>query len=487
MKILLASSEIHPYSKSGGLADMVGALGKTLANLGHEVGIVTPLYIGIRERFPEIQPLRFDIRIELGTHWIEGKVWYLQGPSGERLYFIENSHYFNRSDYYTERGSDYPDNDARFIFFSKAVVFLAKNLPWQADIVHCHDWQTGLVPLFIRNSAKQGDWQNSPSTVLTIHNLAYQGVFPATSYALTNLPQDHFRFEEVEFYGQMNCLKAGIVFADLLTTVSPSYADEITTQEFGCALDPVIRIRKNDLHGILNGVDYTEWNTTQNTALHSPYNSENLEGKVANKQFLQQELGLPIRPEIPLLGNVGRLAEQKGIVICLAALETILVSDIQFVILGNGQPEFETAFLNLASRFPTKVAVRIGYNQGLAHRIEAGADFFLMPSRFEPCGLNQMYSLRYGTIPIVRATGGLNDTIIDSSEDEHRANGIKFHDYSAQKMTEAIQKALIIYSDFPRLSSYRKNGMVADFSWNHTASEYVRAYQKAKESARTAE
>lgn len=480
MKILLASSEVHPYSKSGGLADMVGALGKTLANLNHEVGIVSPLYAGIRERFPDIQPLRYDLSLQMGSKLVDGKVWYLHGPAGEHLYFIENNHYFNRSNYYTEQGSDYPDNDERFVFFSKAVAFLAQNLPWHPEIIHVHDWQVGLVPLLVRHAAQQGNWKEAPATLFTIHNLAYQGGFPASSYSLTNLPDDHFRFEEVEFYGQMNCLKSGIVFADLLTTVSPSYAKEITTEEFGCGLDPVLRIRRNELLGILNGVDYAEWNTTHNSALPAPYTVNDLRGKAINKAFVQQELGLPVRSESPLFGNVSRLAEQKGVDICLEALDALLAADIQFALLGNGQPEFEAAFQALATRYPEKVAVRIGYNHALAHRIEAGADFFLMPSRFEPCGLNQMYSLRYGTIPIVRATGGLDDTIIDDTEDDLRANGLKFHEYSALALIQAMRKALRIHADTPLLLRYRQNGMVADFSWNQTAGEYIRAYEDAK-------
>ncbi len=461
---------------------MVGALAKTLCHLGHEVGIISPLYAGIKEGNPSLELLSVELQISLGYSLIPGGVWYLRGSAGERLYFLQNDHFFNRPNYYAEQGQDYPDNDARFIFFSKAVAHLAQNLEWKPEIMHVHDWQVGLVPLFIRDHLKRGLRGNHPATILTLHNLAYQGVFPESSYALTELPLEYFRFDSVEFYGQMNCLKSGIVFADLLTTVSPRYSREILSEEFGCGLEGALRMRQNQLTGILNGVDYSEWNTHKNKSLVAAYSLDDLRGKSANKLAVQAELELSVREDVPLFGIVSRLTDQKGVDICLGALEVMLEEDIQFALLGSGQPEFEASFLRLAAKHSKKVAIHIGYNQGLAHRIEAGSDFFLMPSRFEPCGLNQMYSLKYGTIPIVRAVGGLDDSIIDASDDKNHANGIKFDEYSVRALVESMRKALVIHADPERLSFYRRNGMGVNFDWEKTAKEYIRAYERAIDS-----
>jgi len=280
-----------------------------------------------------------------------------------------------------------------------------------------------------------------------------------------------------EFYGQMNCLKAGIVFANAITTVSPRYAREITTEAMGCALDDRLRMRRNHLFGILNGVDYGEWNTTNNRFLPEPYSVTRLAGKAADKLALQKELGLPQQNKVPLFGTISRLAEQKGVDIQLGALAEMLSADIQFVLLGSGSPAFERGYLELAKRFPNNVAVRVGYDEGLSHRIEAGCDFFLMPSLFEPCGLNQMYSLRYGTIPIVRATGGLDDSVIDFTQDAMKADGIKFQEYSARALAKAIRKALAIYQQPDLFRRYRRNGMRADFSWEQTVEEYLAIYE----------
>ncbi len=402
MRLLLASSEVHPYSKSGGLADMV----------------------------------------------------------------------------YTEGGRDYPDNAQRFIFFAKCVAHLARYLPWRPELAHVHDWQAGLVPLMILHQRWHDGWGKAPRTCLTIHNLAYQGNFPRPYYEFTNLPPDYFNPNGVEFWGHLNCLKTGISYADLLTTVSPRYAREITTPEFGCGLDPALRARQDSLVGILNGVDYDEWNTTNNPHLPYPYSLEALSGKAANKCELQKEVGLPVNANVPLFGSITRLADQKGVDIQLGALEEMLSAELQFAMLGSGSPEFERAYLALAGRYPKKVAVRLGFDQGLSHRIEAASDFFLMPSRFEPCGLNQMYSQRYGAIPVVRVTGGLDDTITDLTENKKKADGIKFREYSVRALAKAIRKALVLYQNPLLLEHMRRNAMKADFSWDRTSRQYVKLYQR---------
>jgi starch synthase len=478
MRLLLASSEVHPYSKSGGLADMVAALAKALGRAGHQVGLVTPLYRGIRERFPKIQWFDYQIDLPLAADRAQAEVWTIQPSEGVTVYFIHRPEFYDRPGLYSEGGWDYPDNAQRFVFFSKCVAHLARYLPWQPELVHVHDWQIGLVPLFLLHQRSHEGWAHPPRTCLTIHNLAYQGSFPRTQYAYTNLLPDYFNPDGVEFWGQMNCLKAGISYADLLTTVSPRYAREITTVEFGCGLDPALRARQDSLVGILNGVDYDEWNTTANPHLKFAYSADDLTGKAANKCELQKELGLPVNGALPLFGSITRLADQKGVDIQIGALEEMLSADMQFVLLGSGSQEFERAYLSLASRYPRKVAVRLGYDQALSHRIEAGCDFFLMPSRFEPCGLNQMYSQRYGTIPIVRVTGGLDDTIIDVTEDERKADGIKFREYSVRALAKAIRKSLVLYQTPKLLAHMRGNAMRADFSWSRTGSEYVRAYER---------
>jgi starch synthase len=483
LRILLASSEVHPYSKTGGLADMAGALAKALAQEGQRVGVVTPLYRGIREKHPEIARSEWRLDLPLGYRRVGADVWVLAVNAWLTLYFVDQPDFYQREGIYGEHGVDYADNAERFIFFAKCVAHLARLLPWHPQVLHAHDWQTALAPLFIWHQRQREDWLLAPRTCQTVHNLAYQGVFPAPAFALTNLPWDYFTPEGVEFYGRFNCLKAGLAYADVLTTVSPRYAREITTPEYGCGLEGLLRRRQASLVGILNGADYEEWNTTHNRCLTARYSARDLSGKAQQKLDLQRELGLRVEARTPLFGNVTRLVEQKGVDILLGALEEMLPTGLQFALLGAGDPHYEQAFVDLARRHPNQVAVRIGYDQCLAHRIEAGADFYLMPSRYEPCGLNQMYSQRYGTIPIVRATGGLDDTVVDMTEDQGRANGIKFWDYSVPALSKAIRKALVLYQTPELLRYYQQNAMKEEFSWRQTAAKYLEVFEKLLERA----
>lgn len=476
MNILLASSEVYPFSKTGGLADMVGALAGALTKAGHEARVVTPLYRGIREKFPAMRKVDWKFNLPLGQKWVQAGLWELEMPSGWKVYFIEHPGYYDRAGIYLERNLSYPDNAERFIFFSKCVVHLARYLDWRPAVVHVHDWQTGLVPALMQHQRHEG-WGNPAETCLTIHNLAYQGVFPESAFALSNLPKSYFHTDGAEFFGLLNCLKAGIAYADFITTVSPRYAREITTEEFGCGLDGLLRRRQSHLAGILNGVDYREWNTTKNHHLFKPYSVGRMTGKKINKQELQKLVGLPAEASVPLFGTISRLAEQKGIDIQLGALSEMLNTKLQFVVLGSGSAEYERGYRELAQRFPDKVAVRFGYDEALAHRIEAACDFFLMPSRFEPCGLNQMYSLRYGTIPIVRSVGGLDDTVVDWTENPQKATGIKFQEYSSRSLAKAIRKALVLFSQPKLFQLCRRNAMMADFSWDRTVAEYTAIYQ----------
>ena len=475
MNILLASSEVFPFSKTGGLADMVGALARALAQAGQGVRVVTPLYRGICKKFPAMRKVDWHFNLPMGLSWLQADLWELDLDRGLKVYFIDHPGFFDRAGIYFEDNISYADNAERYLLFSKCVVHLARYLPWRPDVVHVHDWQAGLVPALILQQKTEG-WGDPPATCLTIHNLAYQGVFPAEAFGLTNLPKQFFTTDGVEFFGLLNCLKAGIAYADFITTVSPRYAREITTEEFGCGLDGMLRRRQKDLVGILNGVDYSEWNTTKNPHLFKPYSASRLGGKKINKLELQKLFGLPADESIPLFGTISRLAEQKGVDIQLGALAEMLNTKMQFVVLGSGSPEYERGYRDLARQFPGKVATRFGYDETLAHRIEAGCDFFLMPSRFEPCGLNQMYSLRYGTIPIVRATGGLDDSVVDWTQNTKSATGIKFFEYSSRSLAKAIRKALVLYHQPKLLKNCRSNAMKADFSWKKTVGEYLFAY-----------
>ena len=483
MNILLASGEVYPYSKTGGLGDMLGAMAKTLAQSGAEVCVVTPLYPGLLKRFPDIRPLGWRVTLPMGHRWIEGEL-YVRDPAARlKLIFIHQADFYQRPGLYQEGGRDYDDNGARFVFFAKCVVFLARHLQARPDVVHAHDWQAALAPLLIRDQQLRDGWGGPPVSCLTIHNLAYQGLFSAAEYALTNLPRDYWHPEGVEFYGHLNCLKAGLLYADRLTTVSPRYAREILTEQFGCGLDGVLRRRQEALTGILNGVDYSEWRTTRNPHLRHSYSWRSLRGKAAEKADLQRELGLPVVPGVPLFGNISRLVGQKGTDLLLAALEEMVTAPMQVVLLGSGDPGFEAAYRGLARRHPERVAVRIGYDHALAHRIEAASDFYLMPSRFEPCGLNQMYSLRYGSIPIVRATGGLDDSVVDPNENIEHATGIKFFEESPRALAKAIRKALVLHADPDLLRHFRVNAMQADFSWEKSAAQYLRLYAEMLGSA----
>lgn len=476
MKILLASSEVYPFSKTGGLADMVGSLAKALALAGHEARVVTPLYRGIREKLHGLQRVNWWFDLPMGTSRVQAELWELDVDTGLKIYFIDHPGYYDRPGIYLEKNISYADNAERFIFLSKCVAHLARYLAWRPDVVHVHDWQVALVPALLKHQQREGQG-DVPPTCLTIHNLAYQGVFPAENFTLTNLPPDFFTTDGAEFFGLLNCLKGGIAYADVITTVSPRYAREITTEEFGCGLDGLLRRRRERLFGILNGVDYSEWNTTKNSHLFKSFSASRMTGKKTNKLELQKSLGLPPGESTPLFGTISRLAEQKGVDIQLGALEEMLNSDMQFVLLGSGSPEYERGYRELAARFPQKVAVKFGYDENLAHRIEAGADFFLMPSRFEPCGLNQMYSLRYGTIPVVRATGGLDDSVIDFNENPKLANGIKFFEYTPRALAKSVRKALALYAEPELLRRFRRNAMAVDFSWDKTVDQFVKIYQ----------
>ena len=467
MNIFHVSSEVFPYSKTGGLADMTAALAKAQAKAGHKVTLTTPLHRGIRDRFSKLEPSDIELSVPLGQAEHSAAVWKLSLSNNLTILFLDQPGFFDRPNVYGE------DDDAeRFIFFSKCATRLAK----RADILHAHDWQSALtMPLFSLSKKNIGK-------VFTVHNAAYQGRFVKDKFALTGLPDSFFNWQQLEFYDDINLLKGGVVFADLATTVSPRYAEEILTPEYGCGLEGVFQAKGSALTGVLNGVDYDEWNTTANPHLAAPYSADAPEGKATNKTALQHELGLAEKPDVPLLGNISRFTEQKGIDILLGALQEQLAAgaEFQFAGLGSGDTLLEQSMSDLAKQHPGRVVVRIGYDNALAHRIEAGCDFFVMPSLFEPCGLNQLYSLRYGAVPVVRATGGLEDSIIDLCQGDETATGIKFGEPSAEVLSQAIGQALSLYFDPIRLTKVRNNGMRADFSWSRTTAEYDRLYHSIR-------
>lgn len=475
MRILAATSELHPYSKTGGLADMVAGLSNSLAEQGHEVRIVTPLYKCVRESVANLKPFDWKMQLPLGAQTIEAKVWTIHPRDNLTIYFIDQPDFFNRDGLYQTEQGGFPDNPDRFIFFSKAVTHLARYLDWRPDILHLHDWQSALIPLLVRHQSTNEGWENPPATCLTIHNLAYQGVCDKSHFDNTNLPWDHFTPDGVEFFGSINFLKAGIVYSDWVSTVSRKYASEILTPEFGCGLEAILTKRISTLSGILNGVDYGEWNTTDNPFIPFQYSAGNLDGKSKNKMALQRSLGLKVDSNVPFFGTISRLAEQKGLHLLIKTLRELDLNQMQFVLLGTGDVSLANQFNNLAKEFPQNVAIHIGYDRQLAHLIEAGTDFFVMPSLYEPCGLNQLYSLRYGSIPIVRATGGLDDTIQDIDSSGAPGTGLKFLNPLASELTETMRRALRLYptSNFKRCQLM---GMKQDYSWNLSAKSYANLF-----------
>jgi starch synthase len=395
-----------------------------------------------------------------------------------RTVLVRADRYFDREALYGDARGDYPDNAERFVFFCRAALEWLRAESPPPDVLHVHEWQSALAPAFLRGNADVYPELAGTRSVLTVHNLAYQGRFPAFDWHLLNLDPRYFVPDFVEFYGQINYLKAGLVFADAITTVSPRYAAEIGTPEFGEGLDGVLRVRRDRLRGILNGIDREAWNPATDPHLPARYDASDLRGKARCKAELQAEIGLAVLPDVPLLGMVSRLAEQKGLDLLAAALpDALATSDAQLVVLGSGDEHYERLLAALAADFPARVGLRVGFDEALAHRIEAGADMFLMPSRFEPCGLNQLYSLRYGTVPIVHATGGLDDTVVEFDPATGTGTGFKFTPYAPDAFLAALRRAFVTRRDRDRWARLVANGMAQDFSWDRAALEYRRLYE----------
>lgn len=513
LRCLYAVSEVAGFAKTGGLADVAAALPRALAERGLDIAVIMPLYRSVRQSGHALEPTGLSLEIPIGPRIVQGTIFrtFLPG-STVPVFLIDQPGYFDRDDPAKGSGlyqrtlpdgkkADYSDNCERFVFFSRAILEAVRLLDYWPDVLHCNDWQTALVPVYLRSLYGQ----NSPlavrpryqaiRSVLTVHNLAYQGVFWHLDMPLTGLPWKLFNYEQLEFYGHINFLKGGIVFADVITTVSPMYAREIQTPYFGCGLQGVLAQRSRKLHGIVNGVDYSVWNPATDPHLPARYSAENVTaGKALCKQALQRRYGLLEKPRTPLLGMVSRLVDQKGLDLLLPAAKTLVsgepkATDVQLVVLGEGEPTTHDKLLDLRGRYPDKIGVTIAQDEELAHQIEAGADIFLMPSRFEPCGLNQLYSLKYGTVPVVRATGGLADTVVDATPENlaaGKASGISFLAYTPEAFLEAIHRALDLYSNHPdRWLALQKTGMSQDWSWNHAAAEYESLYSAVVSEAAT--
>lgn len=483
MKVAFVATECVPYAKTGGLADVAGALPAELVKLGHQLKVFIPKYSLIDESRYGLKynwdigemPIRINGIIR-SAHVHQSKL-----PNTDiDIYFIDCPHYFYRHAIYTND----QDEDERFILFSKAVIETLQRLQWAPDIIHCNDWQTGLLPLFIKDNYNWDQMFDRTASVFTIHNIGYQGLFSKSALFSAEIRGELFYpGGPVEHNHGISFMKAGISFADIINTVSNTYAHEILTPEYGAGLDPALQKRKDDLYGILNGVDYNIWNPETDKHLPYHYTINDLGGKYLNKKYLLKHFGIKPDENVPLVGIVSRMVLQKGFDIFADAINDLLKLEVQWIILGSGEDRFEDLFRLMSNQFPGKVGVYIGYNNELSHLIEAGADMFLMPSKYEPCGLNQIYSLKYGTVPIVRKTGGLADTVKDWDEQSHYGlkdgNGFSFYDYSGYALFKSVERAVNTFKHKDIWRKIQLNGMRQDFSWTRSAEKYTELYKLA--------
>lgn len=475
--LLFVSSEATPLIKTGGLADVCGSLPPALQALGWDIRLLLPAYPAAVEKLLAVKTIA---RLPLSHTGETVKILEGRIPDSRLMvWLVEHAPSFGRkgNPYVDDKGDDWADNAERFALFARVATSIARNqasLDWQADVVHCNDWQTGLVPALLSLEAQR------PATVFTIHNLAYQGLFPAASFHALGLPPSLWSYQGLEFHGQLSFIKGGLAYADCLTTVSPGYAREIQTPEFGCGLEGLLQHRSDVLHGILNGIDDKEWNPNKDPRIVQPYGISTLGKKAVNKQALQKSFKLPQHSDALLLGSVSRLVTQKGTDLLLEIIPQLAKLPLQIAMLGSGDKKLETALQRAAGKYPRLLGLQIGYDETLAHRIEAGADAFLMPSRFEPCGLNQLYSLRYGTPPIVHAVGGLKDTVTDTNPatlENGSANGFCFHQPGAQALLDTIKRALQLYRHQAQWKKVMKTGMRQSFSWEQSAHRYDALYR----------
>lgn len=477
MHIAFAASECVPFSKTGGLADVVAALPPAIVHLGHRVTVFLPRYKSTKlEKHVRVIAsitVPFDDRYRFCSVLEGGK------RDGVQFYFIDYPPYFDRDALYGTPLGDYRDNAERFALFSRATLEAAKVLG-TPDLFHCHDWQTALIPVLLKTLYREDPAFKNVPCVFTIHNIGYQGIFPPEILPLLMLPWDLFTMTKLEFYGKVNFLKGAVTFADFVTTVSRKYAQEIQTAEYGFGLEGVLRARSNTLSGILNGVNYDEWNPGTDPHIAAHYSADDLKGKAICKQDLLKEFGLPPETQLPVVGIVSRFAAQKGFDLIYQVADRFAREELALIALGTGDRDYEEMFRRLSKQYPQKFATRIAYDDRLAHKIEAGSDIFLMPSHYEPCGLNQIYSLRYGTAPVVRATGGLDDTIEQFDPQTLKGTGFKFKEYTGEALLETLRTALSVYGNQTVWRALMRNGMSQEYSWATSARDYVKVYERVK-------
>ena len=483
MRILMATSELVPFAKTGGLADVCGALPVALSKLGHEPIVFLPAYRTAIECGQLNQQTDIEYDVVVSNKRVAGRLLRSHLPGTDiPVYLVEQDDYYDRPQLYGESGEDYRDNCERFVFFCRSVMEAIRLLNLNVDIIHCNDWQTGLIPAYLKTEFANVPGYERIGTLMTIHNMAYQGKFWHWDMLLTGIDWKYFNWHQMEFWGQLNLLKTGIVFADAINTVSPRYAKEIQQTPFGCGLEGVLTQRRNMVRGILNGVDYSIWNPEDDDELVANYGVDDWQfGKAAAKRALGSEVNLTVSDDVPLFGMIGRLADQKGLDLVADVLPKWLEQDVQWVVLGSGDPKYHEMFQRMAAQYPDKITVRLEFSNQLAHRIEAASDMFLMPSQYEPCGLNQLYSLRYGTIPIVRSTGGLADTIVDAHEmtiSNGTANGFCFESYRSEDLDTVLQRAVAVFGNKTLWSQLVETGMRQDWSWNRSANQYVELYRE---------
>jgi starch synthase len=455
LKVLLASSEIVPFAKTGGLADVAGSLPLALEETSVDIRLIMPKYAAVKASGKEAR---------LGK--------------AIKVYFVENDGYFKRPELYGDKFGDYKDNLDRFAFFSREVLERCKAEGFTPDIIHCNDWQTALVPVYLKTIYKYDPFFAATKTLFSVHNLAYQGLFQKEEYPKIGLDWSLFSINYFEFYDKVNLMKAGLIYADAINTVSPTYAKEILAPEFGCGLEGVLRTREDDLYGILNGIDYRLWSPETDSRIFKKYSSQTLEDKYVNKESLQKEAGLKVDADIPLFGLISRLADQKGVDLLAKIISRMLSLKTQFILLGTGENRYHVLFERVAEAHARDVSINLKFDAILAQKIYAGCDFFLMPSRYEPCGLSQIISFRYGTIPIVRQTGGLKDSVTEYNPKTEKGSGFTFVEATPEGLFAAVQKALALYRQRERYVRLVKNVMKLDFSWERSAKEYVKLYNK---------
>jgi starch synthase len=484
MKIVFAASEMVPFAKTGGLGDVTGTLPREVARLGNEVIAFVP-------RYKRIDPAKWGLKTEidqlsvaLGSEKEIGKIYSCKLEGGIQVYLVDHPEFFCREELYGTAAGDYPDNDRRFIFFQRAVLETLKALKIKADVIHCHDWQTGLIPVYLKTLYAEDTVFRKTKTVYSIHNLGFQGNFPPDSLSTTGLDWDQFRMERLEFYGKISFLKGGLLDADVISTVSERYAREIQTKEFGCGMENVLSQRKDKIFGILNGLDYKDWDPSTDPDIAEVYNAKTIEKKLRNKIALQKENDFNPDAKAPLIGIVSRLTEQKGIDILLSVIGPIFDLGAQVVVLGTGDEKYHRIFRELAKKKSGACKVHILFDAKMAKRIYAGCDLVLVPSYYEPCGLGQLIALRYGTIPVVRATGGLADSIQEFDPSTGMGTGFNFEDYSGEALLAAVGRALSVYKNERNWYHLVQNAMTADFSWTASAKKYLRLYEIAGQRSR---